>query len=72
MFLLRRRSAVVSGHVGDDHLFGWRHPQQLGVQDQVVRMLVVLAVADVIPDVVEERGIGEELAVPRGASQPVA
>ena len=38
-------------------------PEQVGVQDQVVRVLVVPVVVDVVADVVQQRRVGQNLAV---------
>jgi len=48
-----RRAAVVARHVRHDHLIGRRHAQEIGVQDEMIRMLVVPLVADVVSHVVE-------------------
>ena len=54
---------MVARHVRDHHLLGRRDAEQLGVHDQVVRVLVVPVVADVVADVVQQRGVGERRAV---------
>src|SRR4051812_41813767 len=56
---LRRGAAVVARHVGDHHLLARGDTEQLGVHDQVVRVLVVTVVVDVIAHVVKQGGIGE-------------
>ena len=68
MRLLGRCAAVVPGHGGDGDLLLGRHAQQIGVQDQMVRVLVVLVVIDVVADVVQQRGVRQDLAVARAAA----
>ena len=48
---------VEAGHMGDDHLFLGRNAEEVGVQDQVIRVLVVPLIVDVVPDVVQERRV---------------
>src|SRR5215213_11586780 len=61
--LLRERAAVVAGHVGDDLALGLGEARQLGVLDEVERVLVVRLVRDVVADVVQERGGREQRPV---------
>ncbi len=63
---------VVAGHGGDGDLLLGGHSEQVGVEDQVVRVLVVLVVVDVVADVVEQRGVGQHLPVARLAANAVA
>ena len=49
------------GHIGDELNFFRLEPEQVGMLNQVQRVFVVTSVADVIPDVVESRGIFEQL-----------
>jgi len=56
---LRRRAAVIARHVRDHDLLGGRHPEQIGVEDEMVRVLVMALVADVIAGVVQQRRVGE-------------
>jgi len=60
---LRFRPAVIPRHVRDDHLFGRRHAEQIGVQYEVIRVLVMPLVADVIAGVVQQGRIGERDAI---------
>jgi hypothetical protein len=54
---------VVACDIRDDDLLSRRHAEQVGMQDQVVRVLVVALVADVVSNVVKERGVGKEPTV---------
>jgi hypothetical protein len=56
-------SAMIAGDIGDHYLLTWRHPKQLRMQNQVVRMLVVPVVADVIPNVMKQGSISQRLPV---------
>ncbi len=68
VLLLRLRSPVVAGDVRHYHLLVRRHAEQLGVGDEVVRVLVMALVANVVADIVEQRRVGQRLPVFRGAS----
>ena len=69
VILLRRRAAVVARHEAD-HLDLLRvEPAQVPVLDQVIRVPVVLLVADVHADVMQQRRVFEPLALLVG--QPV-
>ena len=67
-------------HVGEEAL--WEHlehflrriipvAEEVGVKDQVIGMLVMPLVADVVPDVVQQRRVGEKTAVVRNTPQPL-
>src|SRR5260370_11035805 len=60
---LRQRAAVVAGEVGDDLDLGRIEAGEAGVGDQVVGVLVVVAVVDRVADVVQQRGVLEPLAL---------
>src|SRR5438105_8438801 len=72
MLLLRLGTAVIARDVGNYQLLRRSHPQQLGVLDQVVRVLVVLVVADVIADVMQKRRVGEESSILGRAPETLA
>ena len=57
MFLFRLGAAMIARDIRDDDLLHRSHSQQLGVLDEMVRVLVVLVVADVIADVVEKGSV---------------
>ena len=63
MVALRPGAAMVPRHVGDDDLLLRINAEQPGMEDEMIRVLVVPFVADVVPDVVEERRIGQCLPV---------
>ena len=48
---------------------GVAHTQKLRVQNEVVRVLVVSLVADVVADVMEKRGIGQQIAIVRRGTE---
>ena len=60
---LRRTAAMIAGDVRDDDLFRRRHPEQIGVKNQMIRMLVVALVADVIAGVVQKRRVGQRITI---------
>ena len=64
--------AVIPRDVRHGDLLLRSHAEEVGVEDQVVGVLVVLVVVDVIPDVVQQRGVGQDLPVTRSAADPVA
>jgi len=63
---------VISRHVCDHQLLGRRQTKQLGVRDEVKRVLVVLVVADVVADVVQARGGGQDIALAVFAAQSLS
>jgi hypothetical protein len=63
---------MVARDVRDDHLLGRRDAEQLGVNDEMVRVLVMPVVVDVIADVVQQRGVGERGALLGDTSEPRA
>ena len=68
-------AAVIARDVRDHDLLRRRHAEQVGVQDQVIRVLVVPLVADVIADVVQQRGVGRAPArssLSRPSRSPIA
>jgi WD40 repeat protein len=67
----RFRPAMVPGHQRNHHLLVGPHPEQFRVRDQVVRVLVVAQVADVVPHVVKQRGVGEDAPVRGIAPDPL-
>ena len=67
-----RRAAMIARDVRDHDLLRRRDAEQVGVQDQMVRMLVVPLVADVIARVVQQRGVGERLAILARAAESFA
>ena len=67
-----RRAAMIARDVRDHHLLGRRDAEQLGVHDEVVRVLVVPIVVDVIADVVQQRGVGERGAIVGRTAEPAA
>ncbi len=59
---LRHRAAMVPGQQRDDLDLFRLEAAQVAVLDQVIRMLVVTLVADVVADVVQQRGVLQPLA----------
>jgi len=66
MLALRRGLAMVAGNQRDDLDLVGLEPAQVAVGDQIVRVLVVAFVADVHPDVVQDRGVFEPFALAVG------
>src|SRR6185312_4777739 len=56
------RFPVVAYQIGDQLDLVRREPRQVAVHDQMIRMLVVLGVADQVADVVQDRRGVEEIA----------
>src|ERR1700720_4629979 len=61
----RQRAAVVAGEGGDDLDLGRIEAGEAGVGNQVIGVLVVVAVVDRVADVVQQRGVLATLALPR-------
>src|SRR5262245_19371436 len=59
----RLASAVVSSDVGDDDLVRGGNAEQVGVANQVKRVLVMSFVVDVVSHIVQDRGICQQHAV---------
>ena len=56
-------AAVIARDVGDHDLLRRRHAEQVGVKNEMIRMLVVPLVADVIARVVQQRGVGQRITI---------
>ena len=63
---------MISSDVRDDHLIGRRKPEKIGVENQMIRMLVVAFVADMVAAIVEQRRIGQHAAILAWAAKPLA
>src|SRR5581483_8673196 len=71
MLLFWPRPAVISSDVGYRDLFFGRETKEVRVQDQMIGMLVEIVIVDVISHIMEQRRVGQDIAITRRASDPV-
>ena len=66
VFAFRRRLPMVPGHERDDLDLFRIEASQISILDQIVRMLVMALVADVDPNIMQQRGIFEPFTLAVG------
>ena len=63
MLALRKRPPMVARNIGDDLDLVARETAQFTVSNEILGMLVVLALMDEIADIVQDRGILQPIAL---------